>query len=135
MDEGKHTPGRLEVREVSGAGIQIWAEVNIGRDEHGGVLQPIYEIGLRPLLQVGEDGRVHMMLAYESWRQFPSTDFKAMQRANAVLFAAAPEMKDFVQRFVDAGDHVGFADRCEEFYEEAKVLLRKATLPASGGAS
>ena len=92
-----HTPGPWEIKEGAGGSQEIHAKVNIGRDMSKGVLQPLYDVQLRPSLMVGEDGAVYASLTYDSYRQFPSVDFVAMQRANARLIAAAPDLKDELQ--------------------------------------
>lgn len=92
MSEPKFTQGEWTVKDADSAGLEIFAEVNLGKDENGGVLQPIYNVGIRPSLMVDKNGKVTMMIAYESWRQFPSINFQEMQKANANLIAAAPDM-------------------------------------------
>lgn len=87
-----HTSGPWELRDRPSAGLEIYATVNLGPDERGGVLQPVYEVAVTPSLKVLADGSVQMCIAYESYRQFPSEDFKAMQQANGRLIAKAPEM-------------------------------------------
>ena len=92
-EQMKHTPGPWEAKDVESAGIEIFAKVDIGKEDmSGGVLQPIYRVSLEPSLQVGKDGIVRAMISYESWRQFPSINFQEMQRANAQLISAAPEL-------------------------------------------
>lgn len=88
----KHTPGPWELEDAGNNTFEIRARVNVGRDEGGGVLQPISS--LQPSLMVGKDGRVYASLVYDSYRQFPSLDFLEMQRANAQLMTAAPDLKD-----------------------------------------
>lgn len=89
----KYTPMPWEVKEIAGAGIEIFAKVDIGKEDmSGGVLQPIYNVSLTPSLHVGRDGIVRAMISYESWRQFPSINFQEMQKANAYLIASAPEL-------------------------------------------
>lgn len=88
-----HTPGPWTIIEREGTGLFIEAKVDIGKDDMSdGILQSIYDIHLRPELYVGEDGSVTMRLCYKSWRQFPSTNFREMQKSNARLIAAAPVM-------------------------------------------
>ena len=88
----EYTKGEWEVRDIPSHGLEIYAKVNIGKDENGGVVQPIYDVDIKPNLSIDNDGKVWMMIAYESWRQFPSTNFQEMQKANANLIAAAPDM-------------------------------------------
>lgn len=92
----KHTPGPWEVENE-----QIFAKVDIGKDDmSGGVLQPIYDVPLRPQLSVNDSGIVTMHICYESWRQFPSINFKEMQEANAHLITAAPELLDALEKII-----------------------------------
>ena len=99
----KHTPGPWEIKNVPSAGIGIFAKVDIGKsDMSNGVLQPIYNVSVKPMLQVQDDGMVVAQLCYESWRQFPSTNFKEMQEANARLIASAPELLKALKRFVES---------------------------------
>ena len=89
----EHTPGPWTIRGIQSSGLSIMAHVEIGKEDmSGGQLQPIYEVSIKPHLQIGDDGRVHMDLTYESWRQFPSIDFQEMQKANARLIAASPDL-------------------------------------------
>lgn len=85
----KCTQGAWELRNFESSGIQIWAPVNIGGRPNQEVLQPIYEIPIKPSLQIADDGNVYAMIAYEDYRQFPSPDFEAMQLANARLIICA----------------------------------------------
>jgi len=75
-----------------GAGWEIEADVKIGKDDHGTNIQPIYQVSIEPSLRVNKDGTVTMMVAYEDWRQFPSTNFQEMQADNAHLIEQAPDM-------------------------------------------
>ncbi len=94
------TKGKWEARNVPSAGWEIFAEVNMGKDENGGVLQPIYNVDIKPSLSVGDDGKVYAMIAYESWRQFPSIKFQKMQEANAQLIATAPKLYEALKHII-----------------------------------
>lgn len=56
------------------------------------------------------------------------------QKANAALIAAAPELLNMLQRFLDALDEADsalvFANWCLDFKPEARATVRKATDPA-----
>jgi hypothetical protein len=88
----EYTKGEWKVKNIPSHGLEIFAEVNIGNDENGGVLQPIYNVDIKPYVRIGDDGKAYVIIAYESWRQFPSVNFQKMQKANAQLIAAAPEL-------------------------------------------
>lgn len=88
----EYTKGPWTIKNIPSHGLEIYAEVNMGKDENGGVLQPIYNVDIEPHLRVGKDGTASVMIAYESWRQFPSINFQKMQEANAQLIATAPEL-------------------------------------------
>lgn len=125
----KFTPGPWRVEDVPRAGLEISARVDIGKEDMSdGVLQPIYHVSLEPAVTVNIDGTVTATIAFESYRQFPSVNFKAMQRANANLIAAAPELYDVMDRvcrecmFIDDDD--GYQNACE-ICDIGKVL-RKA---------
>lgn len=120
------TKGQWTVKDVDSAGLEIFTEVNLWKDENGGVLQPIYNVGIRPSLMVDKNGKVTMMIAYESWRQFPSINFQEMQKANANLIAASPNMykalKALVDHFRNNDENYWKSDLCTE----ALAALRKA---------
>jgi len=78
----KHTKGPWEIKNTPGT-LEIWASVNLGRDQYDVNLQPIYNVDIRPYIKVDEQGHATMMLTYESWRQFSSVNFQEMQKANA----------------------------------------------------
>ena len=89
----KFTPGPWQLKSYSNSSqLEIWAEVNIGGKKGDEVLQPIYNVSIEPSFQIDANGALCMHLSYDSWRQFPSPDFRTMQRANGYLMAAAPEM-------------------------------------------
>jgi hypothetical protein len=94
------TPGPWTLIDSPSAGLEIHAAVDLGREKQchdesvptGPVLRRLYEVSLKPSVRIGEDGRAHVMLAYEEWRQFPTVNFQEMQRANARLMADAPNL-------------------------------------------
>lgn len=85
----KATPGPWELRDLPSHGIEIWAPVNIGGKPGQETIQPIYDLSVKPQLRVLDDGTTEMIIAYESWRQFPSPNFQEMQKANARLIICA----------------------------------------------
>lgn len=123
MNDTKFSKGPFQFVDVPGANLEIRAKVNIGRDAGDGILQPIYNVPIKPILQVGDDGSVYATIAYDDWRQFPSNDFKTMQYANGHLFAAAPELYAMTKDLVRALEvnHAGAA-----ILKEARELLARA---------
>lgn len=89
--------GPWEMRESAGAGISIHGTVDLGRQSQmldeaipsGPLIRRLYEVSLKPSLQVADDGRAWAKLSHEVWMQFPSVDFDKMQRANGAFIAAA----------------------------------------------
>jgi len=127
MEKGmiKHTPGPWEVRDVAGAGLQVWGNVDLGGDEFREGLQPIYVVHVRPQLMVGNDGKAHAQICYEDWRQFPSLDWNEMQAANARLIAAAPDLLEACKAML--GHVGGSVDFCD-----AMAMIRAAISKAEG---
>ena len=121
----KFTPGPWEARDVVGAGWEIYATVNIGREKGGGVLQPIYQVSCRPMLYVDPDGSVIAKLSFEDWRQFPSVNFQKMQAANANLIASAPRLYNALKRLYESVDSC--AELTPEVMIEAREALKEAT--------
>jgi len=98
----KHTPRPWKFEAKPGSNIYISARVDIGKEDMSkGRLQPIYEVSLRPQLRVGEDGIVYAVLSYDNRIQFPSVDFREMQKANACLIAAAPDLLEALRPFAN----------------------------------
>lgn len=138
MNTSKHTPGPWKVEDHAGVGLEIFATVNLGPEQceasasttpSGPLLQPIYNVPLRPEIKVGDDGIAYVKLAYEDWRQFPSIAFKKMQKANAYLIAAAPELLELIQfafdRFTD-NDMQPPNHALKIWLEKAKSVIQKA---------
>lgn len=129
-----HTPGPWQFRETKGAGIEIWAPVNLGPSIEsstgeliGPVLQPVYEAFIKPRLTVEADGRVYCQISYESWRQFPTIKFDEMQRANGHLIACAPDLLDALETAVNeletiAADSRSVIDYCRKILEKATYI-------------
>ncbi len=100
------TPGPWVLSENTNSGCAIEASVAIGVSrieqeqaaQKGENIQPIYHVDIKPLLSVNEDGGVTVQLVYESWRQFPSVDFKKMQKANCDLMLQSPAMYKMLEK-------------------------------------
>lgn len=84
--KAKFTPGPWEWRDTSGAGLGIYGNVSATMGKDFSQLVEIYGLGAcsEPTFQI----------AYERWVQFPKRDWNEMQRANAQLMAAAPDLFD-----------------------------------------
>lgn len=120
----KFTEGPWEARDVAGAGWEIYATVNIGREKGGGVLQPIYHVSCKPMLFINDDGSVTAKLSFEGWRQFPSIDFQKMQAANAILIASAPRLYNALKSLYEAVDSC--VELTPDVMKEAKEALEEA---------
>jgi hypothetical protein len=122
----KHTPGPWTCKDVVGAGLQIWASVNLGKTMYSEGLQPIYRIGIKPQLVVGDDGIAAAQMCYEDWRQFPSVNFTEMQKANARLIAASPELLGMVKSLLMCVSAHGLEPFCNATATAARELIAKA---------
>ena len=139
MDEGKHTPGPWTVDETY--------------DEPSDIVAPdgfaVAQVDAQPVLNGW-----HEKLGGAHWSERPGKAYidrpRAEVEANARLIAAAPEMKEalgLVLRFHAGG--LWTPENAEEWEritgsrdattkamcDHIRAVLRKATLPASGGAS
>lgn len=63
-------------------------------------------------LQINEKGEIWALLAYERWVQFPSDDWKEMQKANVQLITAAPDLLEALKRSRGQWIHSVNADIC-----------------------
>ena len=88
----KHTPGPWKAINKPGCGIEIEASIDRPFGTDGAKLLPIYEVSIRPSLQISDDGSLYARLSYETWVQFSDQNWKDTQAANAKLIAAAPEL-------------------------------------------
>lgn len=135
MSKHNFTPGPWVLKSDGASGNEIWADVDLGRPTFDGAvpaeprLQPIYHVNARPQLIVSDEGNVHAQIVYESWRQFPSTNFKETQEANARLIAAAPEL---LERLKDARTlllHRGVEVTAGGIIERIDRVIAKAEKP------
>lgn len=117
----KFTKGPWEAKDIPSAGWQIYAEVDLGKDERRGVIQPIYNVNVKPMLFVNNEGTVTAVIAYEDWRQFPSINFQEMQAANSRLIAAAPRLYNALKKLYESIDSC--VDLTPEVMKEAKDAL------------
>lgn len=88
MSDTKHTPGPWEARNNVGAGLEIFAPIEVKRDatDRDMIREPYPVFVMRPT------DSARCLIAYEQWTQFPTAKWDAMQSANARLIAAAPEL-------------------------------------------
>ena len=126
----EHTPGPWKLQNDT----EIWADVHIGEDQDGKNYQPIYEVPIPARLVVMKDGTVEAHISYESWRQFPSNDFKAMQEANARLIVTSPKLLRALRvllRNAELGEYesqkLGLP-RMTEAHDLAKEAIKEATI-------
>jgi hypothetical protein len=112
----QHTPGPWVAKYSPGAGWGVWAD-----------LRPaLGETFSRDFPLSGSDALKNqkIQISYETWVQFPSETFNAMQGANTVLMAAAPEMLDALQV-------VRMSRGWQEMSEQLQALVNAAIAKAS----
>lgn len=124
-----HTPGPWTAKNSPGAGLEIWADLRAALGEKFSKDFPIYGFHAAPAPKV--------QIAYETWVQFPSEEWAQMQEANARLIAAAPELLNAVQAFIDY-DKDGFDEEDHAalmiMYADALRLSKAAVAKATGAA-
>jgi len=82
-----YTKGEWKFEDIPGRGMIITAYIEKPKQ-----MQPIYNVSIRPQVEITDDGRLCVTLSYSDWRQFPSDDWREMQRANGRLMTSAPEL-------------------------------------------
>lgn len=112
----KHTPGPWKFEHHPGAGYELRARIpSLDR------AAKFVEVLVRPRLEINEDGEVYAFIAYESWNQFPSEDWRAMQAANARLIAKSPEMFELLKGFIRGVDVVEITERADALVTEIEA--------------
>lgn len=106
MSAAKHTPTPWRLTDNPGQGLVIHGNVDLGTDDEGGKLRFLYDVSASPSLTVNRDGSVSMHVCYETWRQFPSVDFVAMQKANAELIVTAVNEREALLAVAEAAKAV-----------------------------
>lgn len=116
MSDFKYTPGPWEAKYTSGAGLSVHANVNKALGPRYSSDCPIYHMGTE---------YCGLSISYELWTQFPREEWDVMQRANAQLISAAPDLLEALQRIVE-WDDAGLA-LTEDHITQAKDAITKAT--------
>lgn len=116
----EHTPGPWEATDRPGQGWQICARV-----PHLDQAVAIQEVPITPRVQIGDDGKVYVVLSYETFNQFPSDNWLEMQAANARLFAAAPDL-------LKALRHLLTNPNGDLWRREARAAIKKAEEESNG---
>ncbi len=109
MSEMKRTPGPWAWKDVAGAGLEIYGPVHLAE----GVVLPK---GVPPE-RINICGLTHpqtIQIAYERWVQFAPEGWDEMQKANAALIAAAPELYEALEEAREAVDLLIDIAWCEE---------------------
>ncbi len=110
-----HTPGPWTAKNISGAGWGVWADL---RPALGEKFSKDFPLNGSEALSTQK-----IQVAYETWVQFPSEAFNAMQSANMALMAAAPDLLEAlkaVRPYLNAGE---------------ALIVDAAILKATGAAS
>ena len=127
MDEGKHTPGPWRTGRED---MQSYDGLT------GEPFSSVYADSERGKMHMGE--RLPLLIAHVPGSEIGRDE----EKANARLIAAAPEMKEALEEL--GGWFDGPADWSDSdlgnwvrkhLWRKVAPILRKATLPASGGAS
>lgn len=108
----RHTPGPWEAKYSPGAGLGVWANLRPALGEKYSANFPLAGNESLPVPKV--------QIAYETWVQFPSGEWDAMQKANIRLMAAAPDLLEALQEVV------AISDRKHDAWDKAKVAIAKA---------
>lgn len=101
-----HTPGPWELRDVVGAGFEIYAPVQLVETikwPGNGPDKPI-----ETYMLTGPAG--HKLIACEIWVQFKPEGWKEMQRANGQLISAAPDLLDACEALLAELKNSGMGD-------------------------
>ena len=123
MNEARFTKGPLTVVENQGGSLTIHGVVS------DRVPNPseLFTVPTKRELTFGidDDGKLCVHIAYDRWVQFPETnpfgvDWNEMQRANAYLFAAAPDLYDALSRIMH------YANTGAAVCDRARAVLAKA---------
>ena len=69
----KNRPNRLKVKNISGAGLQIHADISFNPDFKEFTLKK----GFQPIMQ-GDSHETSKIISYEPWVQFPDKDWDEM---------------------------------------------------------
>lgn len=113
----KHTPGPWEWRDVAGAGICIYGDTSATMGKDFAQLVEIYGLGAC--------GAPKFQISYERWVQFPRNDWEEMQKANAKLIAAAPELLEALKALVEITPRSAHVPSVE--LDHAIAVIAKAT--------
>jgi len=97
----KHTPGPWEAIDSPGAGWSVRARLQAWE----GRLLDFYKCPPRPSLKVefsGDGLKLVASLGYETWCQFPASQWPEELAANMKLIAAAPDLLEACKELRDA---------------------------------
>lgn len=113
----QHTPGPWTAKNSPGAGLGVWADLRPALGERYSKDFPLIGSESLPAPKV--------QIAYETWVQFPSDQWNAMQKANMYLIAAAPDLLAALQ-YIERGLSAAHPEGCAEL-NKARAAIAKAT--------
>ena len=114
-----YTPGPWVAKCTPGAGLSVHADASKALGERYSKDCPIYHTA---------SDACGLQIAYELWTQFPREQWNEMQRANARLIAAAPELLEALQSIVRSlsdQDDEGLIEHAEPMIA-ARAAIAKA---------
>jgi hypothetical protein len=124
---GKHAPGPWIDKGTCSTGHEIKAKVARIGDEFITIFHTPKTQDLS--LQINEKGEIWALLAYERWIQFPSDNWIEMQKANARLIAAAPDLLEACKGVLIGFEALETLDTKNIHLDRMRAAIAKAEEP------
>jgi len=110
----KHTPGPWSYKNTPSAGLEIYGDV-------GALLDDAFADSLMIWGFTKQEPK--FLISFERWVQFPKSEWDEMQKANAHLVAAAPELLEALEEMVSVAESQKWNNA--EFHT-ARAVIAKA---------